>query len=111
MDYRLLPLYFLLGGTIVTLATYFGSQAKGLLAAFVVFFPSITLLTLCTIYFSGGAESATSYAKSLIIIIPAWLVYIVTVMYLIPRLGLLLSLVIGVALYGAGALLTMWLTR
>ena len=111
MDYRTLPLYFLIGGTIVTLATYFGSQARGLLAAFVVFFPSITLVTFCTIYFSGGAELTTSYAKSLLMIIPAWLIYIVTVMYLLPRLGLFLPLVIGVSLYGAGSVLTMWLAR
>ena len=38
MDAKLLTLYFVLGGTIVTLISYFGTQGRGMLAAF-RFFP------------------------------------------------------------------------
>jgi hypothetical protein len=59
MDLKLVPLYFFVGGTTVTLVTYFGSQAnKGALAAFIAFFPALTVITLCTIYWHGGSESA-----------------------------------------------------
>jgi hypothetical protein len=63
MDLKLVPLYFLVGGTVVTLVTYVGSQAnKGPLAAFIAFFPALTVITLCTVYWRGGSESALSYA-------------------------------------------------
>jgi hypothetical protein len=46
MSVKLLALYFVVGGVIVAAVTYFGSQGKGLLAAFVAFFPSVTVVTL-----------------------------------------------------------------
>ncbi|MDM7999879.1 MAG: DUF3147 domain-containing protein [Dehalococcoidia bacterium] len=107
MDLKLVPLYFFVGGAIVTLVTYFGSQAnKGALAAFIAFFPALTVITLCTIYWSGGAESAVSYAKSLVYLLPAWLLYIAAVIYLTPRLGLWPPLIIGVILYTLASYLT-----
>jgi uncharacterized membrane protein (GlpM family) len=107
MDLKLVPLYFIVGGTIVTLVTYFGSHSRGTLAAFVALFPSITVITLCTVYWRGGSEDALSYAKSLIYLLPAWLLYIGAVVYLMPRIGLWPPLVIGVALCIAATYLTM----
>ena len=107
MDLKLVPLYFLVGGTVVTLVTYFGSQAKGTLAAFIAFFPAITVVTLCTVYWRGGSESALSYAKSMVYLLPAWLLYIGAVIYLTPRLGLWPPLVIGTILYTAASFATM----
>jgi hypothetical protein len=46
-------LYFLIGGSIVTLVTYFGSRMKGLTAAFLAMFPFLTTLTLITIYYKA----------------------------------------------------------
>jgi uncharacterized membrane protein (GlpM family) len=107
MDYRLLPLYFIVGGTLVTLVTYFGSQGKGLFAAFTALFPSITVITLCTVYFNSGSGPTISYAKSLVALIPAWLIYVAAVIYLLPRLGLFPPLAIGILLYaGVGYLTT-----
>jgi len=110
MDYRLIPLYFFVGGTVVTLVTYFGSQAKGVIAAFVALFPGITVITLCTVYLNGGTENAVTYAKGLLFMIPAWLIYIGIVIYLLPRLGLVPPLVIGILLYSVAGFLTMKLT-
>jgi uncharacterized membrane protein (GlpM family) len=106
MDFKLVPVYFLVGGTVVTLVTYFGSHAKGTLAAFIALFPAITVVTLCTVYWRGGPDSALSYAKGLVILLPAWLLYIGTVVYLLPRLGLWPPLVIGIILYTAASYLT-----
>ncbi len=108
MDLKLVPLYFFVGGTIVTLVTYVGSQAnKGPLAAFIAFFPALTVVTLCTVYWSGGSESAMSYAKSMVYLLPAWLLYIGAVVYLLPRLGLWPPLVIGTILHTVASFATM----
>jgi uncharacterized membrane protein (GlpM family) len=107
MDLKLVPVYFLVGGTVVTLVTYFGSRANGALAAFIAFFPALTVITLCTVYWRGGSESALSYAKSMAYLLPAWMLYIGAVIYLMPRLGLWPPLVIGIILYTAASYLTM----
>ena len=107
MGAKSLCLYFLLGGAIVTLVTYFGSQAKGLLAAFIAFFPSITVITIITIYLNGGINPTTSYLKGMLLLMPAWLLYVLSVLFLLPRLGLVFSLVLGIFLYLGSALATM----
>ena len=111
MDAKSLFLYFVLGGTIVTLVTYFGSQGKGLLAAFVALFPSITVVTMFTIYLSGGTTETTSYFKSMLFLLPAWLLYVIPVIFLLPRLGPVPSVLIGMSLYVTIALATMRLVH
>jgi len=107
MDLKLVPLYFFVGGTVVTLVTYFGSQPnKGALTAFIAFFPALTVITLGTVYYHGGSENALSYAKSMVYLLPAWLLYIGAVVYLLPRLGLWPPLVIGTILYTVASYLT-----
>lgn len=110
MDYRLLPLYFVLGGTIVTLVTWLGGQGKGLLAAFIALFPALTVVTLAAVYLRGGVEPTVAYAKGLLLLIPAWLAYVLAVIFLVPRLGLAAALTIGIALYAVGSYLTVRLT-
>ena len=107
MDSRLLALYFVLGGTIVTLVTYFGGQGKGLLAAFIALFPSITIVTLITIYFSGGVGATVSYFKGLLFLLPAWILYVVAMIFILPRWGIVPSVLIGVSLYVSVAFVTM----
>ncbi len=111
MDAKLLSLYFVLGGTIVALVTYFGSQGKGLLAAFVAFFPSITVVTLISIYLTGGVSATVSYFKGMLFLIPAWLLYAVAIIFILPRWGLVPSILVGVAIYVAAALITMRLVH
>jgi uncharacterized membrane protein (GlpM family) len=106
MDAKWLILYFLLGGAIVTLVTYFGGQGKGLLAAFVAFFPSITVLTMFTIYFNGGLNATISYFKSMLLLLPAWLLYVIPVLFLLPKLGPVPSVLIGIAAYVGAAFVT-----
>jgi len=110
LDIRLLSLYFVLGGTIVVLVSHFGSQGKGLLAAFVAFIPSITVITLCTIYFSGGVSAATSYIKGMLLLLPAWSIYALSLFYLLPRSGLVPALLISISVYLVAAFLTVRLT-
>ena len=110
MDAKLLALYFLIGGTVVALATYFGHQGKGLLTAFIAIFPSITVVTLSTIYLRSGLGAAASYSRGLLALMPAWFVYIICVFFLLPRLGFAPALIIGVSLYSVIGIVIMRLT-
>jgi len=110
MDIKALAAYFVIGGVIVSAVTYFGSQAKSELAAFIAFLPSISVITLCTIYFASGTGGAVSYAKSMLILLPPWLLYVIGVIFLLPRIGLAGSLLVSVAAYLAVALAIMKLT-
>jgi hypothetical protein len=107
MDAKLLSLYFVLGGTIVTLITYFGSQGKGVLAAFIGFFPSITVVTLFTIYLKSGTSATVSYFRGMLFLIPAWVLYALAMIFILPRWGIIPSVIIGICLYVGVSLLTM----
>lgn len=91
--------YFLVGGLVVSLTTYFGSKGHGFVAAFVSMFPSLTVLTFFLIFKTGGKDSVITYAKSLAYCFPAWLLYVCAVSFLCERIGIWTSLAIGVTLY------------
>ena len=80
-------LYFLLGGTIVSVSTYLGSQGKSFLAAFASTFPAITGATFILIYLNGGNEAIVSYAKNLLWFVPPWIVYVITMILAVPQVG------------------------
>lgn len=79
--------YFLLGGTIVSLSTYLGSQGRSFLAAFASTFPAITGATFILIYLNGGSDSLVGYAKNLLWFVPPWIVYVTAMILGVPRLG------------------------
>lgn len=107
MDNRLLVLYFVLGGAVVASITYFGSRGQGLLAAIISMLPTVSLITLVSVYHAGGTEPAVSYFRGMLVILPVWILYVVSQILLLPRLGLIPSLTIGVTIYLAGALVIM----
>ncbi len=107
MTVKLLALYFVVGGIIVATVTYFGSQGKGLLAAFVAFFPSVSVVTLVSIYLAGGAGAAVSYFRGMLLLLPAWALYALVMMFMLPRWGLVTSLLVGVFLYIIASWMTM----
>ena len=98
-DFAKYALYFLLGGTIVSLSTYLGSQGKSFLAAFASTFPAITGATFVLIYLNGGNEAIVSYAKNLLWFVPPWIIYVVSMIAGVPRLGFWPTMLGSVALY------------
>jgi uncharacterized membrane protein (GlpM family) len=110
MSIKLLALYFLVGGITVSITTYFGSQGKGLLAAFVGMFPGATVITFCAIYFKSGLPALGSYSRGMLILIPPWILYVLAVYLLAPRLGLIPSLALGIAVYAGLSFLIIRLT-
>jgi hypothetical protein len=92
-------LYFILGGTIVSLSTYLGSQGRSFLAAFASTFPAITGATFVLIYLNGGSDSLVGYAKNLLWFVPPWIVYVTTMIVGVPRLGFWPAMAISMTLY------------
>lgn len=101
MQFKSFLLNFILGGTIVSVVSFIGSQGKGLLAAFVAIFPTMTVLTFILIYNKAGQAATMHYAKGLIYLTPPWIVYVLCLMFLMPRWGFVKSLIIGVVAYMA----------
>jgi hypothetical protein len=92
-------MYFLLGGTIVSVSTYLGSQGRSFLAAFASTFPAITGATFVLIYLNGGSEAIVNYAKNLLWFVPPWIVYVVTMIAGVPRFGFWPTMIGSLALY------------
>ncbi len=93
--------YFILGGTIVSLSTYLGSQGRSFLAAFASTFPAITGATFILIYLNGGSDSLVGYAKNLLWFVPPWLVYVSAMILGVPRLGFWPATAVSLTLYMA----------
>lgn len=91
--------YFLLGGTIVSLSTYLGAKGNSFLAAMASTFPAITAATFILLYVNGGGATTVNYAKNLIWFVPPWIVYVVAMIMGIPRLGFWPTMVGSLVLY------------
>jgi len=92
-------IYFLIGGSVVSLVTYFASHSKGLISAFFANLPVITLTTFIIIYFEAGEKNVLIYAKSLFVMLFPWLAYIFSVIFLGSKIGIIPSLLIGLTFY------------
>ena len=98
-DFVKYTVYFLLGGTIVSVSTYLGSQGKSFLAAFASTFPAITGATFVLIYLNGGSEAIISYAKNLLWFVPPWVVYVITMILGVPQVGFWPAMIGSLVLY------------
>ncbi len=92
-------LYFIIGGFILTLVTYFGSKDKGILAAFIALFPLVSLMSILTIYSEAGSLPVLDYVKGLLILTPVWIIFLFCIVYLLPKQGLFVAIVIGLAIF------------
>lgn len=97
-------LYFLFGGLLVSGVTYLANQSRGLLAAFIATLPVMTTSTFLLIYFNTGQEAVISYAKGLVVMVFPWLLFVFVVIVLAPRTGFIVSLIAGLCLQVAAAL-------
>ena len=92
-------IYFIIGGSILTLVTYYGTRDKGILAAFIAMFPIVTAMSIITIYSQTGSLPVLNYVKGLLILTPVWILFLFCLVYLLPRLGLFAALGIGIIIY------------
>ena len=94
-----LAIYFLIGGSVTALTAYFASQGRGILSAFVTTLPLLTIFSFLIISAEGGSQTVQEYARGLLLFTPPWVCYVVVVMLGTGRMGLVRSLVLGVALF------------
>ena len=92
-------LYFLIGGSIVSVSSYLGAQGRGFLAAFASTFPAMTGVTFVLIYLNAGHGPTLSYAKHLLWFVPPWLAYVGFIIVSLPRLGFWSAMIGGLTLY------------
>ncbi len=92
-------MYFILGGTLVSVSTYLGSHGKGFVAALASTLPIISGMTFLLIYLNAGTQPTVSFAKNLIWLSPPWLAYVLTMMFGVPRFGFAMSFAMAMTLY------------
>jgi uncharacterized membrane protein (GlpM family) len=92
-------LYFVIGGAVVTLTTWFGSMGRSWLAAFVSTFPALTVITFILIYLNGGIIETVPYAKNLLYFVVPWVAYVGLFILTVDRLGFWIALICSVAAF------------
>jgi hypothetical protein len=101
-------LYFVIGGTVVSLTTYLGSLGRSWVAAFITTFPALTGLTFILMYLNAGVEPTVPYARNLLYFVVPWLVYVGFYLVTIDRLGFWFALLGAITLFvGVAALFRM----
>lgn len=98
-------MYFIIGGTILTLITYLGSKDMGLLAAFIAMFPLLSAISIVTIYSETGMMSVLGYVKGLLIFTPVWIIFLFVLAFLIPKQGIWVAMAAGVSIYIVSAII------
>lgn len=99
-------LYFIIGGTVVSVSTWAGSLGRSWLAAFVTTFPALTGLTFILMYLNAGVEPTVPYARNLLYFIVPWVVYVGFYIVAIDRLGFWLTWASAIALFIAVSAVT-----
>ena len=99
-------LYFIIGGTVVSVSTWAGSLGRSWLAAFVSTLPTLTVLTFILIYQNAGEAPTVPYAKNLLYFVLPWVAYVGAYLLMINRVGFWLALVGSVAIFVGVAALT-----
>jgi hypothetical protein len=99
-------LYFIIGGTVVSVSTWAGSLGRSWLAAFVTTFPALTGLTFILMYLNAGVEPTVPYARHLLYFIVPWVVYVGFYIVAIDRLGFWLTWASAIALFIAVSAIT-----
>ena len=94
-----LIIYFLIGGAVTALTTYYASIGRGALSAFIATLPLLTALTFILIEAEGGRDSVLDYARGLLLFTPPWVCYVIVVMYGAERIGVFKSVGLGIAVY------------
>jgi len=104
-------LYFLVGGTVVTVVAYIGSRGNGTLAAFVASLPVLFLLNVIAMYRNGGVGAGITYAKGALLFLPAFACYALLTIWLMPHLGIPKALLPGLPIYAIPIIVTKRIIR
>jgi hypothetical protein len=59
----------------------------------------MTALTFALLYNKAGQVATINYAKGLLFMTPPWIIYVLCLIFLLPRWGFVKSLLVGVLTY------------
>ena len=108
MNQRMLQyvIYFIAGGTLAALVAYFAGRGNPFLTALVGSIPLMFLLNINLVYRATGISSSLAYSKGVLSLVPAFVIFVIVTMWLLPRLGMPKALLPGMAVYPVLALIS-----
>ena len=59
----------------------------------------MTALTFALVYSKAGRNATVNYTKGLLFMTPPWIIYVLCLIFLLPRWGFVKSLIVGVLTY------------
>ena len=92
-------LYFLLGGSIVALVAYLANQGNQVLTILVGNLPVLFLLNIFLAYRVGGTMGGIVYARGALISLPFFIVFVLIVMLILPRVNTPLAVLPAMLVY------------
>lgn len=92
-------LYFLIGGTVVSLVAYIGARGDGMAAAFVASIPILFITNMILLYHNGGVSAGITYAKGALMYTPLFVGCVLLTMVLLPRLSMPWPVFAGISIY------------
>ena len=104
-------LYFLMGGTVVSLVAYIGARGDGMAAAFVASIPVLFITNMILLYHSGGVTAGLIYAKGALMYTPVFVGCVILTMVLLPKLVMPWPVVSGVSIYSLAMVFARSTTR
>jgi len=98
-------IYFIAGGALAALVAYFAGRGNPLLTALVGSIPVMFLLNVYLVYRATGVSSSLAYSKGVLLLVPAFVIFVIVTMWLLPRLGIPKALLPGLTVYPVLALI------
>jgi hypothetical protein len=92
-------LYFLVGGSIVSLVAYLVNQGHQLLAILVGNLPVLFLLNIILAYRFGGATSSITYAKGALVSLPFFIFFVLIILFVLPRINTPAAILLAMLIY------------
>jgi uncharacterized membrane protein (GlpM family) len=99
-------IYFVAGGTLAALVAYLAGRGNPFLTAVVGSIPIMFLLNVYLVYRAGGLSSSLAYSKGVLLLLPAFILFVIVTMWLLPRLGMPKALLPGIIVYPVLALIS-----
>jgi len=99
-------IYFIAGGALAALVAYFAGRGNPSLTALVGSIPVMFLLNVYLVYRATGVSSSLAYSKGVLLMVPAFVIFVMVTMWLLPRLGMPKALLPGLTVYPVLALIS-----
>jgi uncharacterized membrane protein (GlpM family) len=100
MDLSRYAIYFVTGGLITTAIVGFEESGFTLISRIAALFPVFTWLAYLFIGASGTAQQVSAHAKFVLIgTIFSWIPYMLTIIYLSPKIGVNKAVLISIAVF------------